>query len=196
MRRILLNDEATPQRVAEVFASLGWVEVPDSEPLGPALAERRLWVDPRSTGMASYQDLASLDSCFVAVTDEAFDRVEQSLQQAGTTLSRDAILRLDLSDAASARRSIGRLGLMAHGPFDPAIFSLLAALFVRGRPAHLRHALFAMTYAGWPQFDVVVQGALDEGVFSEDLEQSARQVLRSLREGQWNHRMYCDSPTS
>lgn len=99
----------------------------------------------------------------------------------------------EASDQPQMLRATMRLGLLAHGDFDPDIFRILSHALSPFQPNDVkREVLTALCYTNWPEFGpVLTEMAAHEG---EDpiLREEAHRILSGMQQSHWNIGLYRD----
>lgn len=172
---------------------LGWERVEADSGMPDVIAYKSSWVEPRREWVANYLENRPLGCSYVLTTDGSFDPLSKFFAADGLLMTRDEVLEAvyDLTDDG-ALRTIGRLGLLAHGPMDRHVFANLAATIATPHSDWQRYALYALSNTSWFEFDSVIEACLERGAFDEELARGAVSMLRDLRSSKYNDAFYSE----
>jgi hypothetical protein len=188
MKRFLIKDGVPREAVEAAFPALGWRRVDSENSMPEVIRYKSSWVGPGDAAVANYLENIPFEASYVLASDAAFDSLRECFSDKGWLLDKSDVLAAELD--GGALRTIGRLGLLAHGEFDSAVFAKLSALILHPNDAWQRFALYALTNTSWSEFGPVVQEAIDEGLVEGDLVDSARAILAGLEDSNWNEALY------
>jgi hypothetical protein len=108
------------------------------------------------------------------------------------TLGTPALLGTPMGEGPQALRTIGRMGLLAHGALNVKLLSKLTATLLHPHKQWQRYAIYALSNTGWPEFDPVLSEAIEAGAFDPSLREFAVSMLDSLRASNWNEALYAE----
>lgn len=192
MQRFLIRDGVTREAVEAKFQALGWTCLETSDEASDVLAYKSAWAAPDYSAAASYMENTPLGCSYVFASDSAFEWLDKAFRDAGLTLGTPALLDTPLVEGPQALRTIGRMGLLAHGPLDVKLLSKLAATLLHPHPQWQRYAIYALSNTSWSEFDPVLSEAIEAHAFDPPLREFAVSMLNSLRASNWNGALYAE----
>jgi hypothetical protein len=192
MKRQLLQSTATRERVQRLFDEAGWQRVDDDFAPTDVVAYKASWNDPSQQAVASYIENRPLSCAYIFASDEAQAEVRRLIEGAGLFLPPQDALAAPVpeDDPTVALRTIGRIGLLAHGAIDKQVFAKLTALLLHAHEPWQRFALYALSNTSWSAFGPVLRQAIDAGAFQGELKAGAEAMLRDLEASNWNEALY------
>jgi len=190
MRRFLIRDGVTRDAVEAELEALGW-ECLEVEPeVSEVVGYRSAWLAPDRSGVASYMENTPFGCSYVFTSDAVHGPLAEAFAAAGLLLDAADLLAEPLVEGPLALRTIGRMGLLAHGPVDVALLARLTATLIHPGASSQRYAIYALSNTGWSAFEAVLDEALEAGAFAPPLHEFAASMLASLRAAAWNRALY------
>lgn len=192
MKRFLVGDGVSREAVNELFTSLGWTCLETSPEPTELLAYKSAWAAPDASGVASYLENAPLACSYVFASDAIHDDLAESFRAADLVLELDDLLDDALPAGADALRTIGRMGLLAHGAVQVKLLSRLSAVLLHPNPTWQRYAIYALSNTSWPAFEPVLTELSSTSGFDPAVRDFAAAMLDSLRDAAWNEALYAE----
>lgn len=183
--RVVLKPSTSEEDITALAGRHGWHF---QEALGPTEQQpyEKIWIAPDNYTSIHYIEDFLLRIRYIIVTKDRPDEVVAQIQSGLDVYSRDEILGLvDTADELNQRiLALHRVAGAAPQEFDQAIFDCLQRAMNDPEVAIRRAAIFATTYAHWPEF----QESLERLQASDDdpsVRELARHVLESQRRHNW-----------
>lgn len=192
MKRFLIPDGVTREAVEARFTHLGWNCLEVSHEATDLIAYKSDWAAPDFSGAASYIENIPLGCAYVFASDAVHGALAEAFGDAGLVLPLDSVLQQPLPASPQALRTLGRLGLMAHGEMHVKLLSKLSATLLHPNPTWQRYAIYALSNTSWPAFEPVLRQIMDTAGFDPVVREFASSMLNSLLEANWNATLYAE----
>lgn len=192
MKRFLIPDGVTRAAVEALFTSLEWTCLETSTEPSELIAYKSAWAAPDYSGAASYIENIPLGCAYVFASDAVHDALAGAFAEAGLALALDDVLAQPLPAGSESLRTIGRLGLMAHGEVHVKLFAKLSATLLHPNPTWQRYAIYALSNTSWPAFEPVLGQIVGTASFESSVREFAASMLNSLRDANWNFALYAE----
>jgi hypothetical protein len=177
----------SPANAATVLGRLSWQKA-KVQNLTHSGQITSVWESPHYKTLLSWVDdaIAECEYFLVGGPDRAAAVV--SLEREIDFYTQTEVLTAigEAIDETETGRSARRLGLLASGPFDLAVFQVLAGLLNCRSPNMQRDALIAIGYSAWPEFAAAFDSLENDAESSPEVRKEARQVRSELEKSDWN----------
>lgn len=192
MKRFLIRDGVSRETVETRFTGLGWICLETNPEPSELIAYKSAWATPDHSGAASYQENIPLGCAYVFASSAVYPLLANDFAAAGLVLPIDELVAQPLPDGPESLRTIGRMGLLAHGDMHVKLFAKLSATLLHPNPTWQRYAIYALSNTGWSAFDPVLTEIGDTAGFDPVVREFAASMLRSLRDANWNQALYTE----
>ncbi len=192
MKRFLIRDGVARTTVEARFTQLGWTCLETSPGPSELIAYKSAWAAPDHSGAANYLENVPLGCAYVFASSAVHAALVEDFAVADLVLPLDDLLEQPLQDGPESLRTIGRMGLMAHGDMHMKLFARLSATLLHPNPTWQRYAIYALSNTSWSAFEPVLTEIADTAGFDSAVREFAVSMLRSLRDANWNLALYAE----
>jgi hypothetical protein len=176
----------------KLYASLqagGWSRVESGTLAGQASAAASTWRHPVLDAWVSWVDDTEFSLHFYGLVygPQAADAVPFLARDAWLITPANGIATLQEATTIEHLGTAARaLGVLACGPFNPDVFSVLCAMLDSGNKALQTSALMAVALSSWPQFEAPLLALNASPTIDVAVRAEAMEVLEAQRASGWN----------